>query len=59
MRTETEPLIRQGAIEFLDSLAALWDLLNSALLSGKPPQERIPPVCEQVIIFGVARNDEP
>lgn len=30
----TEPLIRQGATEFLDALANLWDLLDSALLQS-------------------------
>lgn len=36
---ETEPLIRQGAAEFLDSLANLWDLLDSALLQSGQTRE--------------------
>jgi hypothetical protein len=35
----TEPLIRQGATEFLDSLANLWDLLDSALLQSGDTRE--------------------
>ena len=35
----TEPLIRQGAMEFLDALANLWDLLDSALLQSGHTRE--------------------
>lgn len=35
----TEPLIRQGAMEFLDALAGLWDLLDSALLQSGRARE--------------------
>jgi hypothetical protein len=35
----TEPLIRQGAMEFLDALSSLWDLLDSALLQSGRPRE--------------------
>lgn len=31
---ESGPLVRQGTMEFLDSLAALWDVLDSALLQS-------------------------
>jgi hypothetical protein len=31
---ETEPLIQAGALDFLNSLAALWDLLDAALLES-------------------------
>lgn len=34
LNEKNEPLIREGAAEFLDSLAALWDLLDSALLQS-------------------------
>lgn len=34
LNEQTEPLIMQGANDFLNSLAALWDLLNSALLQS-------------------------
>ena len=38
---ETEPLIRAGADDFLDSLENFWDLLDSALLrSGHPSEAR-------------------
>lgn len=36
---DTEPLIRQGAMEFLDALANLWDLLDSALLQSGRSRE--------------------
>lgn len=40
---QTEPLIREGATEFLESLAALWDLLDAALLrSGSVAKEAAP-----------------
>lgn len=40
MTEETEPLIREGAVEFLESLSALWDLLDAALLrSGAAGEE--------------------
>jgi hypothetical protein len=35
----TEPLIREGAAEFLESLASLWDLLDSALLQSGTTRE--------------------
>lgn len=35
----TEPLIREGAMDFLDSLASLWDLLDSALLQSGAARE--------------------
>jgi hypothetical protein len=38
---DTEPLIREGAMEFLDALADLWDLLDSALLQSGNSRERI------------------
>jgi hypothetical protein len=31
---ETEPLVMQGADDFLDSLAGMWDLLDAALLAS-------------------------
>jgi hypothetical protein len=34
LNEETEPLIMEGANDFLDSLAGLWDLLNAALLQS-------------------------
>lgn len=34
LNDETEPLIMEGAKEFLDSLANLWDVLDSALLES-------------------------
>lgn len=34
LNEKTEPLIREGSVEFLDSLAALWDVLDSALLQS-------------------------
>lgn len=37
----TEPWIRQGAVDFLDALAALWDVLDASLLqSGQPVRQR-------------------
>jgi hypothetical protein len=39
---KTEPLIRQGAEEFLDSLANMWDLLDSALLQSGATRELQP-----------------
>jgi hypothetical protein len=39
LNDKTEPLIRQGAMEFLNSLAALWDLLDSALLQSGNTRE--------------------
>lgn len=37
LNAETEPLIMEGAKEFLDSLASLWDVLDATLLhSGWP-----------------------
>jgi hypothetical protein len=36
---KTEPLIRQGAMEFLESLSNLWDLLDSALLQSGDGRE--------------------
>jgi hypothetical protein len=39
LNQETEPLIVEGAMAFLDALAALWDALDAALLvSGEPAQ---------------------
>ena len=35
----TEPLMRQGATEFLDALANLWDVLDSALLQSGNTRE--------------------
>lgn len=38
----TFPLMMEGADEFLDSLANLWDVLDAALLeSGENPRERV------------------
>ncbi len=39
LNDKTEPLIRQGATEFLDALASLWDLLDSALLQSGSTRE--------------------
>lgn len=39
LNEKTEPLIRQGATEFLESLANLWDLLDSALLQSGDTRE--------------------
>jgi len=39
---ETEKLVMAGAQEFLDSLCALWDLLDSSLLASGAPAEKQP-----------------
>ncbi|MDS0139965.1 hypothetical protein ACWEF6_06615 [Amycolatopsis sp. NPDC004772] len=42
LNAETEALIVEGVDVFLDSLAALWDVLDAALLaSGRPAEELI------------------
>ena len=39
LNEETEPLIMEGAKEFLDSLANLWDILDSAFLQSGCKEE--------------------